>query len=167
MSKHRNFWKAGTCVPFLSWYVSLYSAVFKGALYAVWRPQKGLLAISDFNISWLPLLAFSLMTWGGASSTPLIKEGWREKQRQRSAVWGKDFFQFLAALAVLPRSIWKNTRNSTVSFKPIEAKQLARQGIEQNLPPKQTRWPLPLLLSPSIIYGTNKKKEDKYESCAN
>ena len=108
MSKHRNFWKAGTCVPFLSWYVSLYSAVFKGALYAVWRPQKGLLAISDFNISWLPLLAFSLMTWGGASSTPLIKEGWREKQRQRSAVWGKDFFQFLAALAVLPRSIWKD-----------------------------------------------------------
>ena len=33
----------------------------------------------------------------------------------------------------------------TVSFKPIEAKQLARQGIEQNLPPKQTRRPLPLL----------------------
>ena len=31
-------------------------------------------------------------------------------------------------------------------------KQQARQGIEQILPPKQTRRPLPLLLSPSFFY---------------
>ena len=47
--------------------------------------------------------------------------------------WGADFFQFLAALAVLPPSILKNRMNSTVSSKPTEAKQLARQGIEQYL----------------------------------
>ena len=36
------------------------------------------------------------------------------------------------------------------SSKSTEAKQLSRQGIEQNLPPKQTRRPLPWLLSPSF-----------------
>ena len=59
------------------------------------------------------------------------------KAKVVASVWGATFFQFLAALAVLPRSIWKIRMNSTVSSKPIEAKQLARQGIEQNLPPKQ------------------------------
>ena len=39
------------------------------------------------------------------------------------------------------------------SSKSTEAKQLSRQGIEQNLPPKQTRRPLPWLLSPSFFYG--------------
>ena len=33
------------------------------------------------------------------------------------------------------------------------AKQLARQGIEQILPPKQTRRPLPCLLIPSFFYA--------------
>ena len=37
----------------------------------------------------------------------------RRKEREAKAkvvasVWGADFFQFLAALAVLPRSIWKD-----------------------------------------------------------
>ena len=36
--------------------------------------------------------------------------------------------------------------NSIVSSKQTEAKQLARQGIEQILPPKPTRRPLPCLL---------------------
>ena len=44
--------------------------------------------------------------------------------------------------------------NSTVSSKFTEAKQLAQQGIEQNLSPMQTRRPLPLLLSPSFFYGS-------------
>ena len=69
-----------------------------------------------------------------------------------ASVWGADLVKFLASLAVLPRLVGKNMMNSTVSSQPREAKQLARQGIEQNLPPKQTRRPLPLLLSPSLFY---------------
>ena len=42
--------------------------------------------------------------------------------------------------------------NSTVSFKPPKAKQLARKEIAQNLPPKQMRRPLPCLLIPSFFY---------------
>ena len=67
--------------------------------------------------------------------------------------WGAEFVQFLGALAVFPQSIWKNRRNSTVSSKPTKAKQLARQGIEQNLLPRQMQRPLPCLLSPSFFYG--------------
>ena len=51
-----------------------------------------------------------------------------------ASVWGADFVQFLAALAVLTWSIWKNRMNTTVSYKTTEAKQLAWQGIEENLP---------------------------------
>ena len=32
-----------------------------------------------------------------------------------ASVWGADFVQFLAALDVLPQSIWKNRMSSTVS----------------------------------------------------
>ena len=42
--------------------------------------------------------------------------------------------------------------NPTVSSNSTEAKQLERQGIEQILPPKQTRRPLPCLLIPSFFY---------------
>ena len=42
--------------------------------------------------------------------------------------------------------------NSSYSTKWTEAKQLAGKGIEQNLPPKRTRRPLSLLLSPSFFY---------------
>ena len=52
-------------------------------------------------------------------------------------VWETKFIQFLAALAVLHRSM---------------------QGIVYILPPKQARRPLPLLLSPSFSYG-------KYKPC--
>ena len=38
-------------------------------------------------------------------------------------------------------------------FKSTEAKQLAQQGIEQILPQKKVRRPLPLLLSPSFFYA--------------
>ena len=44
------------------------------------------------------------------------------------------------------------------------AKQLARQGIEQNLSPKQKRRPLPLLLSPSFFYGVKMCSLQKYPS---
>ena len=47
--------------------------------------------------------------------------------------------------------------NLTVSSKSTKAKQLAPQGIEQNLPPKQMRRPLPLLLSPSFFYVCTKR----------
>ena len=89
-----------------------------------------------------------------------IEEGWREKQRQRSLrlFGGQIFVQFLAALSVLPRSVLKKRLNSSYSSKSTEAKQLARQGIEQNLPPEQTRRHLPLLLSPSFFYNGNSQK---------
>ena len=43
------------------------------------------------------------------------------KTKVVASVCGADFVQFLAALAVLPRSIWKIMMNSTVSSKPAEA----------------------------------------------
>ena len=46
--------------------------------------------------------------------------------------------------------------NSTFSSKSTETKQLARQGIEAVLPPKQTGRPLPLLLSHSYAVGRPK-----------
>ena len=42
--------------------------------------------------------------------------------------------------------------NSTFSFKQTKAKQLARQGSDQILSPKQTRRPLPRLLILSFFY---------------
>ena len=77
------------------------------------------------------------------------------KTKVVASVWGAKFIPFLAALAVLPRSIWKNGMNSTFSFKSTEAKQLARQGFELILPPKQKWGTLSLLLSPSFLYGAN------------
>ena len=41
------------------------------------------------------------------------------KAKVVASVWGAKFVQFLAALAVLPRSVWKKRLNSTVSFKPF------------------------------------------------
>ena len=43
--------------------------------------------------------------------------GLEDKVKVVASVWGAKFVQFLAALAVLPRSIWKNMMNSTFSFK--------------------------------------------------
>ena len=48
-----------------------------------------------------------------------------------ASVWGTEFAQFLAALAVLSGSFWKKRSNSSYFSKSTEAKQLARQGIEQ------------------------------------
>ena len=42
-----------------------------------------------------------------------------------ASVWGANFLNFFAALAVLYLSIWKKQFNSTVSFKSTETKQLA------------------------------------------
>ena len=51
------------------------------------------------------------------------------KTKVVASVWGTTFVKFLAALAVLPRSIWKKQLNSSFSLNPKEAKQLMRQGI--------------------------------------
>ena len=67
------------------------------------------------------------------------------------SVWGVEFIKFLAALAVLPRSIWKNGMNSSFSSKSTEANQLARQGIDLNSVPQTDPLPLPLILSPSFF----------------
>ena len=72
------------------------------------------------------------------------------KAKVVASVWGATFFQFLAALAVLPQLIWKIRMNSTVSHKPTKAKQLARKGNEQNLPP-QTEATTFAFASPSIL----------------
>ena len=48
-------------------------------------------------------------------------------------------------------TVWKNRINSTFSFKQTKVKQLAQQGIEQTLPPKQTRQPLPRLLNSILL----------------
>ena len=40
-----------------------------------------------------------------------------EKAKVVASVWGEEFIQFLAALAVLPRTILKNRMNSSFSFK--------------------------------------------------
>ena len=64
------------------------------------------------------------------SLTPRHRRMEREaKAKVVASVWGAKFVQFLAPLAVLPRSIWKNMMNSTVSYKSAEAKQLERQEI--------------------------------------
>ena len=40
-----------------------------------------------------------------------------EKAKVLASVWGTEFIKFVATLAILPRSIWKNRTNSTVSSK--------------------------------------------------
>ena len=58
------------------------------------------------------------------------------KAKVVASVWGAELFNSLL-FAVLSRSFFKNLLNSTVSSKYTEAKQLARQGIEQILPPNR------------------------------
>ena len=79
-------------------------------------------------------------------------ELYRRQGKVVASVCGANFVQFLAALAVLPRSIWKKRLNSSFSFKWTKAKQLTRQDIEHILPPKPTRRPLHCLLIPSFFY---------------
>ena len=63
------------------------------------------------------------------------------KAKVVAAVWGAEFIQFLATLAILPRMILTNSLNSSfylksawlpfiLLFKSPSAKQLARQGNE-------------------------------------
>ena len=60
-----------------------------------------------------------------------------DKAKVVVSVWGAECVQFLAALAVLPRSIWKKRMNLTVSSRSTEAKQWTRQEIQQILPPNR------------------------------
>ena len=46
------------------------------------------------------------------------------KAKVVASVWGADFVQFLAALAILPQSIWKNRMNSTVIVVDYADKQI-------------------------------------------
>ena len=41
-----------------------------------------------------------------------------EKAKVVVSVWGEEFIQFLAATAILPRTILNNRMNSSFSFKP-------------------------------------------------
>ena len=59
------------------------------------------------------------------------------KAKVVASVWGADFVQFLAALAVLSRSVGNKRLNSSYSSTSTEAKQLAQQGTEQSLPPNR------------------------------
>ena len=61
-----------------------------------------------------------------------------DKAKVVASVWGAECIQFLAALAVLPRSILKKRMNSTISSNSTEAKQRVLKEIEQILPPNQT-----------------------------
>ena len=44
------------------------------------------------------------------------------KAKVVASVWGAEFINFLAKLAVLPRFIWKKRLNSSYSSKSTEAK---------------------------------------------
>ena len=64
-----------------------------------------------------------------------------------TSVWGEEFFQFLAALTILPRTILKNRMNSSFSFKSSWCNWI-------NSSPKLQRRHLPFLLSLSFFYAT-------------
>ena len=74
-------------------------------------------------------------------------------KEQSNEIFDLQFLSILWTTLVIALSIWKNRMNSTFSSKSTEAKQLARQEKEYILTPKQRRRPLPLLLSPSFVYG--------------
>ena len=44
------------------------------------------------------------------------------KAKVVASIWGAEFIQFLAALDILPQTIWKNGLNSSFYFKSTEAK---------------------------------------------
>ena len=72
---------------------------------------------------------------GGNRKRHRIRIKTEEKAKVVASVWGEEFIQFLAALAVLPRTILNNRMNCTrmnscYSSKLSQAKQLAQQGIE-------------------------------------
>ena len=53
----------------------------------------------------------------GEYSVVPIEEVWREaKAKVIASIWGAKIAQFLAALAVLPRSIWKKRANTSFSL---------------------------------------------------
>ena len=41
------------------------------------------------------------------------------KEKVVASVWGSEFIQVIAAMAILPQSIWKNRMNSSFSFKSM------------------------------------------------
>ena len=77
------------------------------------------------------------------SSAIGIEEGWgvgtEAVAKVVASIAVAKFVQFLAALGVLPRSLWNKWLNSPLSFRSTDAKQLARQEIEQNFAPSNRR----------------------------
>ena len=82
----------------------------------------------------------TFVQYGGNVFGGSIEEGWDRP------IWKK----LLNSVGLFGK---KKRLNSTVSFKRTKTKQLTWQGIEQILPPKQTRRPLPSLLFKSFFYG--------------
>ena len=135
------------------WYPRLHAASQKAgnACMAKWYPRLHAATQKLY-------LAFSLIfdkKRGGSCSLKQVPASQRkrikteEKAKVVSTVWGKEFIQFLAALAILHytvqcRTIFKNRMNwffffksswcnSSYSSKRPSAKHLAQQGIEQIL----------------------------------
>ena len=102
-----------------------------------------------------------------SGNSQVIEEGWKQKQRQRLlCLFGGKICSIpcCANCFVLVNMIEKVDFNRffqinwdylTVSFKLTKTKQLARQGFEQILLPKQMQWPLPLLLFPFFFYASS------------
>ena len=77
------------------------------------------------------------------------------KAKVVASVWGANFLNFFAALAVLYLSIWKKQFNSTVSFKSTETKQLAPHASRRIRP-------FPCLLFQSFFYALQYSRTHVY-----
>ena len=60
--------------------------------------------------------SIKLLADAGSKLTHRRKMKTEEKVKVVASVWGEEFINFLAALAVLPRTILKNRLNSSFSF---------------------------------------------------
>ena len=82
---------------------------------------------SSINPSWVPDNHNSHLVWrefifgqsqkNSATFNHRRKVNTEEKAKEVAAVWGAEFFQFLAVLAVFLRTILKKRMNSSFSFK--------------------------------------------------
>ena len=89
-------------------------AIYKKML-ASWRGMETRTHMPSslhFNTVLVPIGSHSLYT--GNYHYTQKKDGVETEAKAKvvASVWGAKFVQFLAALSVLPRSIWKNSMNS-------------------------------------------------------
>ena len=97
------------------------------------RQYKSSIRLPSIQYIWLTAIysMSSIFTQCTYTLYPAVHRRRMERETKAkvvASVWA-DFVQFLATLAVLPRSIWKNRMNSIFSFKYTKTKQLAWQGI--------------------------------------